>query len=240
LKQSGQEWNKEFDSKIKTHEYRRLNSDPCIYIQWDGDKFAIITIWVDDLMLFATSDRMMDHMKNTIKSEWEATDMGQPSKIIGIEITFTDDTVIISQQKYIENLLKKECMADANSVAMPMDPHIQLLPNSEDNETNRSNSYAKLIGELQYIANCTCPDISYLAGTTTLGIFYKSQDKTADDDNLFHGYSDAAYANNNDLKSTSVYIYKAAGGAIMWKSKKQTIIVLSSTEAEYVALAEAG
>jgi hypothetical protein len=75
-------------------------------------------------MLFASSDKMMDHMKGVIKSEWEATDMGQPSKIIGIEITFTDDAIIISQQKYIENLLKKEGLQDANPVAMPMDPHI--------------------------------------------------------------------------------------------------------------------
>jgi len=104
---------------------------------------------------------MMDHMKNAIKSEWEATDLGQPSKIISIEITFKDDTIIISQQKYIENLLKKEGLADANPVAMPMDPHIQLVANPEANELNRSNSYAKLIGELQYIVTCTHPDISY-------------------------------------------------------------------------------
>jgi hypothetical protein len=267
LKQSGREWNKEFDAKIKTYGYRRLISDPCTYIRWDGNEFAIITVWVDDLMLFATSDKMMEHMKNAIKSEWEATDMGQPSKIIGIEITFEDDAVIISQQKYIESLLKKEGLEDANPVAMPMDPNIQLTANPEDNEPNRSNSYAKLIGELQYIANSTRPDISYavnrlaaytanpslqhwtaakrllryLAGTVTLGIYYKLQDETANEsNNLFYGYSDAAYANNEDLKSTSAYVYLGAGGAITWKSKKQSIVALSSTEAEYVALAEAG
>jgi hypothetical protein len=130
--------------KIKTHGYTRLVSDPCTYIRWDGNEFAIITVWVDDLMLFASSDKMMDHMKDAIKCEWEATDMGQPSKIIGIKIMFTDDTVIISQQRYIENLLKKEGLQDANPIAMPMYPHIQLMPNPEDNELNRSNSYAKL------------------------------------------------------------------------------------------------
>ena len=36
------------------------------------------------------------------------------------------------------------------------------------------------------------------------------------------------------------YVFLAAGGAITWKSKKQTVIALSSTEAEYVALSEAG
>jgi hypothetical protein len=81
--------------------------------------------------------------------------------------------------------------------------------------------------------------IWYLAGTTTLGIFYKCQDETADDNNLCYGYSEAAYVDNDDLKSTSAYVYLAAGGAITWKLKRQTVIRLSSTEAEYVTLAEA-
>jgi len=80
----------------------------------------------------------------------------------------------------------------------------------------------------------------YLAGMKTLGITYrKAQDDTGDD-NLFHGYADAAYANADDLKSMSSYVFLAAGGAITWKSRKQTIIALSSMEAEYVALSEAG
>ena len=36
------------------------------------------------------------------------------------------------------------------------------------------------------------------------------------------------------------YSFLAAGGAITWKSKKQRVIALSSTEAEYVVLSEAG
>jgi hypothetical protein len=48
------------------------------------------------------------------------------------------------------------------------------------------------------------------------------------------------WANADDHKSTTGYVFLAAGGAITWKSKKQTMIALSSTEAEYVALSEAG
>jgi hypothetical protein len=57
---------------------------------------------------------------------------------------------------------------------------------------------------------------------------------------LFHGYADAAYANQDDLKSTTGYVFLGSGGAITWKSKKQSVIALSSTEAEYIALSEAG
>jgi hypothetical protein len=71
LKQAGCEWNKQVDEKLKQHRSRHLKSDPCIYVQWEGDCIVIITVWVDDLMLFASSDAMMEHMKNAIKSEWE-------------------------------------------------------------------------------------------------------------------------------------------------------------------------
>ena len=48
----------------------------------------------------------MTKIKNYIKSEWEATDIGEPNKIVGIEITINENSVGISQQKYIENILR--------------------------------------------------------------------------------------------------------------------------------------
>jgi hypothetical protein len=82
--------------------------------------------------------------------------------------------------------------------------------------------------------------LRYLAGTKTLGITYRKAHDDTGDDNLFHGYADAAYTNTDDLKSMSGYVFLAAGGAITWKSRKQTVIALSSMEAEYIALSEAG
>jgi hypothetical protein len=61
-----------------------------------------------------------------------------------------------------------------------------------------------------------------------------------DTENLFHGYLDAAFANQEGSKSTSSYVFLASRGAITWKSKRQTIIALSMTKSEYVALSESG
>jgi tRNA(Ser,Leu) C12 N-acetylase TAN1 len=58
-------------------------------------------------MLFATSKELMVRMKSDIKSEWEVTDLGEPTKIVGIEITRKGDSITISQVKYIEAILKK-------------------------------------------------------------------------------------------------------------------------------------
>ncbi|XP_032571607.1 secreted RxLR effector protein 161-like [Drosophila sechellia] len=52
-----------------------------------------------------------------------------------------------------------------------------------------------------------------------------------------HGYVDADWANDtSDRKSYSGYIFINAAGPISWESKKQSLVALSSTEAEYVAL----
>src|SRR5215510_4023414 len=167
----------------------------------------------------------MNQMKDSIKLEWEVTDLGEPSKIIGIEITQTANSVTISQTKYMENLLEKEGMAVANPVGMPLDLHIPLEPNPEFHELNQSNSFTKLLEELQYLANATRPDISYavnrlaaytgnlsmqhyaalkqilryLASTKTLEITYKAPQDETPPGNIFYGFADAAYANQEDF-----------------------------------------
>jgi ribonuclease HI len=57
--------------------------------------------------------------------------------------------------------------------------------------------------------------------------------------NPFYRYADTAYTNSEDYHSTSGYVFIVNVGAITWGSHKQTIITLSSTEAEYIALSEA-
>jgi hypothetical protein len=96
---------------------------------------------------------MMEHMKDAIKSEWEVTDLGEPKKIVGIEITRDEDSITISQQKYIKRILEREGMLDVNPVGMPLDPHVKLVPNPIANEPNHSNSFLQQLGKLQFLAN---------------------------------------------------------------------------------------
>ena len=56
--------------------------------------------------------------------------------------------------------------------------------------------------------------------------------------NHFFGYADATFANMDKHKSTSRYIFKIAGGMVTWYSQKQSVMALSSMEAEYIALSE--
>ena len=89
----------------------------------------------------------MDHMKDSdiLSSEWEVTNLGEPHKIVGIEVMCTNNAISIFQQKYTKNLLCKENMQDANPATIPMDLNIKLAPNLDNNKLNCSNSYAKLL-----------------------------------------------------------------------------------------------
>lgn len=73
--------------------------------------------------------------------------------------------------------------------------------------------------------------LRYLKGTMDLGIWYK---KGGSGELLV--YTDNDFAREIDIrKSTSGYVFVMDGAAVAWSSKKQHIVTLSSTEAEYVA-----
>jgi len=149
----------------------------------------------------------------------------------------------------------------ANLVEMLLDPNVALEPNLDGNAGDCSNSYARLIGELQFITNATRLDIvyaisclsaymanptmqhvtalkhvlRYLSGTRTYRITYSN---ILDHPNHFLGYTDTAFANVDEQKSTFRYVFMMAKGAITWFSKKQSITALLSMKAEYIALSE--
>jgi len=210
----------------------------------------------------------MARIKGDLHKSFDVTDLGKPTRIVGIEIKQTNDTLTILQPLYIDSILCKYHMEDANPISTPLDPNYKLGPNKDIREPNRSNDYASLIGFLQYLAVATRPDIAYavnrlaaytanpsiehygaakrllryIKGTKTYRITYHTnatRHTGPNDSNIIHGFSDAAFANADDYKSISGYTFLANGGAITWGSKKQTTIALSITEAKYVALAEA-
>jgi hypothetical protein len=81
--------------------------------------------------------------------------------------------------------------------------------------------------------------LRYVAGIKDYGITYTNKPHESQGKNLAFGYSDASFTNADNHKSISGYVFLSHRGAITWGSKKQAIIALSSTEAEYVALSEA-
>jgi hypothetical protein len=132
---------------------------------------------------------------------------------------------------------------------------------TDEDECVDQQLYQSAIGGLMYLSMSTRPDITYavgnlarfsskptkthwtalkrvlryLKGTMKHGILY-SQNESA----VCVGFSDADWAGDiNDRKSTSGYLFQMSGGAVTWKSQKQSCVALSTAEAEYIALSSA-
>ncbi|XP_070010026.1 secreted RxLR effector protein 161-like [Nicotiana sylvestris] len=77
--------------------------------------------------------------------------------------------------------------------------------------------------------------LRYLQGTKDFKLTYKCSDSLE-----VIGYSDSDLGGCKDTgKSTSGYIFLLAGGAVSWRSVKQTIVATSTMEAEFIACYEA-
>jgi hypothetical protein len=121
--------------------------------------------------------------------------------------------------------------------------------------------YASAVGSLMYAMVCTRPSIAHaveflsrymskpgkehwtsvnsvfrhLCGTTSYGLCYQGRpglDRVLDT----HGFVDVDWAGDMDPKRyTSGYVFNLFGGEINWMSKRQAVVALSTTEAEYMA-----
>ena len=97
---------------------------------------------------------------------FKLVDMGDPSKIIGIEILQGKDSITISQTKYVESILQKAGMEQANTVCTLLYSKLPIKPNPEGNEGDRRtsrNSFTCSIGSLQYLTmathHCLCSQL---------------------------------------------------------------------------------
>jgi len=100
------------------------------------DDFVTITIWVNDMLLFATTIKLKNKAITDVESEWKITDLGMPTKIVSIKLAISADVISISLSSYINSILAKEGLDQCNAVTTPLDPHIILVPNLEGNIGN--------------------------------------------------------------------------------------------------------
>ena len=157
-------------------------------------------------------------------------------------------------------------MKSCNPCAAPIQKgeklsNTQCPQNDKERSQMEKVPYASAVGSLMYAQVCTRPDIAfaisvlgrylskpgvghwqaakrvmrYLQGTRDYLLTFKRSDHLE-----VIGYSDSDYGGcPDDYKSTSGYVFMLAGGAISWKSVKQTLTATSTMEAEYVACFEA-
>ena len=267
LKQSARVWNKQIDEYLKKSGYIQNTADPCIYYRVEEVEGRFITmivgVYVDETILMSNDNGTLLEEKKRIGERFEMEDRGEVHFILGMEVKRDrkNRRMTICQTSYLQDVLARFGMEDCNPVSTPMEAGKVFTSLSDDEETVDIKKYQAAVGSLNYAAIATRPDIStavgklsqfmrnpgsdhwsgikrilrYIKGTINHGLTF-----TASDDFALHGYSDADWAGcTESRKSTSGYAFFIGSCIVSWASKKQSIVALSSTEAEYVALCSA-
>ena len=268
LKQAPRVWYSVIRDFLKEKGFTATNSDQSVFIS--ADKQLFLAIYVDDLLLFGANESQINTLKKELSHRFRMTDLGDVSHYLGMEIRRDREkgTLMLLQTAYLKVVLERFGMAECNPSTTPMDSGLPntIMPSSSDYQAPSKTVlwYSSAVGSLMYAMTMTRPDIAfalsivsrycnnpdsthvaavtrilrYIKGTLYDGIIFCG-DPDAELD--LTGFTDADYGSaKEDRKSTSGWLFCLGGGPISWSSKRQSVVALSSCEAEYIALNEAG
>lgn len=220
--------------------------------------FLAIHLHVDDSMIFADSTDLLAAFKTFICGKYELKWTTKPVLYLGIKLSFHENgSISISQPQYVESVLERFAMTNCNIAKSPLPGNLFLSPATDEEVKNAKDlPYQSLVGSLQWLASTTRPDIAYavsqvarfqaawsvthwvlakhilryVKGTSSLGITYSTG-----------SFNPVAFSNSDfsqcvvSRRSVTGYVILAANGPVCWQSRRQAVIALSTTEAEYMA-----
>jgi plasmid maintenance system killer protein len=259
LKQAPRLWFQEIDNFLRSLGFLPSSVEPNLYLMTS----VMILLYVDDLSIFYKSLSEVTSIKRSLETRYNMKDLGPIKRFLGIDIESTENGFALHQTSYISSLLRRFRMEDAYEIATPIDTKVSLEGNSDNDDPSLDESvdqkqYLAIVGSLMYAALGGRPDISYavsllsrfnvdprtrhltaakrvlryLKRTKNLKLAYKSTGKE------LYGFVDSDWGNSKGRKPVGGYTFTLGGAAISWCSKKQSLVALSTEEAEYTAFTE--
>lgn len=220
---------------------------------------GIVLVHVDDFLVTGEKS-FIDLADSHLQSEYRMSKSGPLDTYLSLKITrSTAGHVFISQEHYIDDVIDEFLPSDAKDAHVPCNMTFPELVRDKLSPVTQ-HPYPELLGMLQWVANGTRPDIQfavnrlsqflvrptdlhwhsaihvlrYLRTTKFLRLCLGSSHDS------LQGYSDSDWASTiEDRRSTTGWVFKYGGGAVSWKSRRQPTVALSSTEGEYMAMADA-
>ena len=227
-----------------------------VFYRHQGSHIAILAVYVDDIVITGDDVEEIKKLKERLGRAFEVKDLGPLRYFLGIEIARSSKGIILSQRKYVLDLLAETGMLGCRPCGSPIDRNHQTCAESGD-PVDREK-YQRLVGRLIYLCH-TRSDIAYavsvvsrymhdprtghlevvyqilryLKGTPGKGLWFRANRHL----NL-EGYCDADWASSrDDRRSTSGYCVFVGGNLVSWRSKKQVVVSMSTAEAEHRAMA---
>lgn len=255
LKQAPRAWYSKIDAHLLSLGFVKSFSESTLYVKHKEVDTLIVSLYVDDLLVTGNNTRLVEKFKQEMMQVFEMTDLGLMTFFLGMEIKQCKNKVLICQEKYAKEILKKFQMDECKAMSTPMNQKEKLMKEDGADKVDEGY-YRSLIGCLMYLT-ATRPDIMfavsilsrfmhcasemhlraakrilrYIKGTVDYGVKFEMCQNFK-----LYGFSDSDWAGSfDDMKSTSGYCFSLGSGIFSWSSKKQEIVAQSTAEAEFIA-----
>jgi hypothetical protein len=264
LRRSALYWFKTLAPIMRKLGWEPFDSDICLF---KHEKLgALLILYVDDLLIAAPTVQDVHEIRDAIGKFFKLKNMGPVKRFLGYEILRDRDNrqIYLSQEGFARKILLKYGWDSMNPVQTPWPANLQLPKQWVPQEIEKKD-YIKRTGSLNYLATGTRPDISYTVSKLCEANSGPSDEhkallkhlaryinhvpalsirlggKLPDLQLNLHAFADAAFADDVLTRhSTGGHVIFYGGGLVHWKTRKQTIVTLSSTEAEFINLTPTG
>ncbi|GJU65796.1 putative ribonuclease H-like domain-containing protein [Tanacetum coccineum] len=257
LHQAPRAWYETLSTYLLENGFQRGTIDKTLFIKKVKGDILLVQIYVDDIIFGSTKKELCTEFEKLMHKKFQMSSMGELTFFLGLQVMQKEDGIFISQDKYVDEILKKFGFSTMRIASTPIETSKPLLKDAEAEDVD-VHLYRSMIGSLMYLTSsrpdimfvvCACarfqvtPKVShlhavkrifrYLKGQPKLGLWYP-KDSPFD----LEAYTDSDYAGASlDRKSTTGGCQFLGSRLISWQCKKQTIVANSTTKAEYVAVA---
>lgn len=265
LHQAPVKFKKEVTDWFLSNGYSPANPAKTIWIKRTKEGLIIHAQYADDFLHFTDNLQLYYRFRERFSERFSLksgiADVYLGNKI---EVDQEKEEVRFNQTVFVEELLEQMDMSKANATTTPMVERLSATESvGEKLSAEQHGLYRSVVGSLLYLACWTRPDIAfavselsrfmsapcvkhfealkrllrYLKGTVTYGLRYtRASTDRKEKSNVLWGFVDSDWAGCPDSRrSTSGYVLMLNGAAVAWKSKKQSVVALSSAEAEFIS-----
>ncbi|GJT59110.1 retrotransposon protein, putative, ty1-copia subclass [Tanacetum coccineum] len=221
IKQASRQWNKQFNVEIKKFGFTQNRDELCVYMKASGSNVTFMIWYVDDILIIGNHIPMLQDVKFYLGKCSAMKDLGEVAYVLGIK----------SYRDRSRRLIDKPKLSKSQGASTPAEvKRMQRVP------------YASAVGSIMHAIKCTRLDVAFVHNMTSQFQQNPGELHWTVVKNILKVacYTDDGYLTNvDDTKSQTGYVFILNGGAVDWKSTKQSILATSSIEAEYIAASDA-
>ena len=163
LKESDRNWNNMLHEYLLGENFTQSLADPYVYTRYRStNEYTIIIIWVDDLIISASNEILLQSVKNSLTEKFKMKDLGVLSWFLETEFNCSEGLITMSQKQHIGKLLRKFGITECKSKVTPMVSGQEKYPDTESPELTDPTLYRAIVGSLIYIMSGTIPDLCYM------------------------------------------------------------------------------